>query len=65
MKFEPVLVLDAVKAVLVLLAATGVVFLDEVAQQAVVGAVGAALTLWATLATRARVTPVSRPSHRQ
>lgn len=59
MKFEPVVILDLVKYVLVSLTALGVVTLDSATQQWLVGIVGAVLTLVTTVLTRGKVTPVA------
>ncbi|MEX5712264.1 hypothetical protein AB1484_29280 [Parafrankia sp. FMc6] len=60
MKFEPVLILDAVKYVLLALAGTGVLVLDDATQQWVIGVAGAVLAVYTTWETRKRVTPVAK-----
>jgi hypothetical protein len=59
-KFEPVLILDAVKGVIAALTAIGIVTISDATTQWIVGVVGAVLTLISTIATRNRVTPVAK-----
>lgn len=58
---EPVLILDAIKALLALAVVLGWVTLSDVQVQVIISAAGAVLALVLTLVTRARVTPVSDP----
>ncbi|MDN5929480.1 MAG: hypothetical protein L0I24_00175 [Pseudonocardia sp.] len=58
---EPVLVLDALKAVIALTVGFGWVYLDAVEVELILTGSGAILALVLTLLTRRQVTPVSDP----
>lgn len=58
---EPVLAMEAVKAVLVAVVALGWVVLDSLQIEVTVTAVGAVLALVLTFMARARVTPIEDP----
>lgn len=61
LRYEPVLILDAVKYLLATLTALGVVAVDGATASWLIAIVGAVLTLISTVATRSKVTPVAKP----
>lgn len=60
LRYEPVVILDLVKYVLVALTALGVVTIDGAAQDWIIAIIGGALTLVSTVATRSRVIPAAK-----
>jgi len=60
LKYEPVAILDFVKALLAVIGTAGVVTIDDALTQAILGVVSAVLFFWTTVSTRKRVTPTAK-----